>query len=204
MMLYAHALHFIYIFNNVSCISICVSLLEPYVLVGLDRAEPMMIFLLHITWSCIIHACVPFISFLLVLYVDWCFSISLSLSLSLSLSRIVCTWHPSAKLLCPRTLFILGHHRLIPLLFLSGSLMIKPVRNFQRTSPNVAFIRNTTLSYWTSSILLLRLSYIGGVRNLFMRYSWVVPPWLYRSFPPICMVLIILYLFSSLLFEVLV
>ena len=64
----------------------CVYLLEPCVLVGLDWAKPMMIFLLHVIWSCIIHACIPFISFLLVLYVDWCFSVCLSVYLSVSLS----------------------------------------------------------------------------------------------------------------------
>ena len=164
MMIYAHALHFICIFNNVSCISMCVSLLEPCVLVGLDWAKPMMIFLLHVTWLCIIHACKPFISFLLVLSVDWCFSLSLSLSLSNSLCM-----HPSAKLLCPETLFVPGHHRLIPLLFLSGSVMIKPVKNFWRTFPNMAFIRNAMLSYQTSTILLFQLSYTGEVENLFMR-----------------------------------
>ena len=103
----------------------CVYLLEPCVLVGLDWAKPMMIFLLHVIWSCIIHACIPFISFLLVLYVDWCFSVSLSLS------WIVRVWHPSTKLLRPRTLFVPGHHCLIPLLFLSGFVMIKPVKTFE-------------------------------------------------------------------------
>ena len=69
MILYAHALHHICIFNIISCILMCVFLLEPCVLVGLDWAEPMMIFLLHVTWSCIIHAYIPFLFFLLVLFV---------------------------------------------------------------------------------------------------------------------------------------
>ena len=47
MMLYAHALHFICVFY----------MLEPYVLVGLDWAEPMMLFLVArhmiINYSCI-------------------------------------------------------------------------------------------------------------------------------------------------------
>ena len=58
----------------------------------------------------------------------------MSLSLSLSLSWIVRVWHPSTKLLRPRTLFVPGHHRLIPLLFLSGFVMIKSVRTFQSFS----------------------------------------------------------------------
>ena len=38
----------------------CVSKLEPYMLLGLDWVEPMMQFSLHITCSCIVHAYVPF------------------------------------------------------------------------------------------------------------------------------------------------
>ena len=57
-------------------------------------------------------------------------------------------------------------------------------------------------SYWTSLILLYPLSFIVGVRSLFARSRWVVPPWSYKSFTPICMDSIILYLVSSLLFEV--
>ena len=38
----------------------CVSKLEPYVLLGLDWVESMMQFSLHITCSCIVHAYVPF------------------------------------------------------------------------------------------------------------------------------------------------
>ena len=126
------------------------------------------------------------------------------LFVSLSIFQIVCAWHPSAKLLHPRTVFVLGHYHLIPLLFLSGSMMIKPVTTFQRTSPNVAFTWNAMLLYRISLILLLWLSYTGRVRNLFVRYPWVVPPWSYRSFTLICMILIILYLVSSLLFKLLV
>ena len=150
-------------------LQMCISMLEPCVLVGLDQAEPMMKFLLHVTCSCTIHAYVPFHLFL-ILPVDWCFSVSLSLSLSLSLSRIVCAWPLSAKLLHLKTLFVLGHLLLIPHLSMLGSMMRRLVRTFWRTSPNVAFIQNATLSYRTSSILLFRLSYTSRVGNLFVRY----------------------------------
>ena len=128
----------------------CVSKLEPCVLLGLDWVEPMMQFSLHVTCSCIVHAYVPFhshfwYSLLTVLfYLSHSLSLSFSLSLSLSLSRIVWTWHPSAKLLCPETLFIPRHHLLILLLFMSSSMMRMPVSTSRRTSPNVAFIRNAT------------------------------------------------------------
>ena len=62
---------------------------ENYVLIGLDWVEPMIQFFLHITCTCIFHACVPFLFYLLVLCFDGAFllvSFSLSLSLSFSLS----------------------------------------------------------------------------------------------------------------------
>ena len=146
-------------------------MLEPCVLVGLDWTEPMMILLFHVTWSCIIHAYVPFFSlFLVYLLIGAFLLVSLSLSLSLSLSWIVCAWHPSANPLCPRTLFISRHHLLLILLpYMSGFVMRRPVRTSQRTSRNVAFIRNTTLSYQTSSILIYWLSFTGEDGNLYVR-----------------------------------
>ena len=62
---------------------------ENYVLIGLDWVEPMIQFFLHITYTCIFHAYVPFLFYLLVLCFDGAFlllSFSLSLSLSFSLS----------------------------------------------------------------------------------------------------------------------
>ena len=67
----------------------CVYMLEPCVLLGLDWVEPMMQFSLHVTCSCIIHTYIPFSFSYLVLSVDGAFlfvSLSLSLSLTLSLS----------------------------------------------------------------------------------------------------------------------
>ena len=161
-----------------------------------------MQFSLHVTCLCIVHAYVPFhfhiwYSILMVL-----FCLSPSLSHSLSLSRIVCVWHLGAKLLCPETLYVLWHHLLILLLFLSGFVMRRPVRNSWRTSPNVAFIWNATRFYRTFPILLYPLSFRSGVRNLHVRYPWVVPPWSYRSFTLICTVLILLCLDLLLRFKV--
>ena len=59
--------------------------LKLCVLVGSDWAEPMMLYLLHVTCSCIFHAYVPFFSFFLVLFVISAFLL-LSLSFSFSLS----------------------------------------------------------------------------------------------------------------------
>ena len=121
-------------------------MLKTCVLIGLHWAEPMMFFFFtrHMLMHC---SCIHTFSFsYLVLFVDGVFLFvslsSLSLSLSLSLSHIVRAWHPSTKLLCPRTLSFLGHHVLILLLFLSGSAMRRPVKTSLRTSPNMAFIQN--------------------------------------------------------------
>ena len=84
------------------------------------------------------------------IYVDWCFFASLSLSLSLF--WIVCAWYPSAKLLSPRTLFVPGHFLPTLLPYMSGSMIRRLVWTSRRTSQNMAFIQNATLSYRTSSI----------------------------------------------------
>ena len=146
------------------------------------------------------YSCIRTIIFSLFgITIDWSF---LFVSLSLSLSWTICTWCLSVNPLRPKTLFILGHHLLILPHFLSGSMMRKLVKISRRTSPNVAFIRNATLSYRTSPIPLYPLSFIVGVKSLFARSWWAIPPWSYRNFTPICTDSIILYLISSLLFEV--
>ena len=144
MMLYAHALHYICIFHNVSCIINVCLYVETCVLLGLDWDESMMLFSFLVTCSCTFHAYVHFHFFILVLsaMVFFCFFLSLSLSLSLSLT--VCAWHLSANPLHPGTLFVLGHHLLILLLFMSSFMLRMPVRTSWRPSPNVAFIRNAT------------------------------------------------------------
>ena len=111
MMLYAHALHFFCIFTMFHAFRCVFYMLEPCVLVGLDWADPMMKSLLHISWSCIIHAYIPFISSL-VHSINWCFSVCLPFPFFLS--RIVYAWQPSVKLLHPETLFVSGHILLIP------------------------------------------------------------------------------------------
>ena len=62
------------------------TILKSCVLVGLDWAKPMIYLLLHVICSCIFHAYVPFISFLLLLTMfGTCLSLSLFLSLCLFL-----------------------------------------------------------------------------------------------------------------------
>ena len=64
------------------------SMLKSCVLVGLDWVEPMMYLLLHATCSCIFHAYVQFLSFLLILTVFGTF-LHLSLSLFLLVSLLM-------------------------------------------------------------------------------------------------------------------
>ena len=110
----------------------------------------MMFLLLHVTCSCIFHAYVPFFSILLILIV---FGTLPLVFLFLSLFRLVYAWHQKASLLRPRTLFVPGHLLLIPLLLMSGFMMIKPVKTFQRIFLDVAFIRNAKSFFRTFSIL---------------------------------------------------
>ena len=164
----------------------CAWLLEC-VLVGLDWVLPMMQFIfLHVTCSCIFHVNVSFH-----------FSISgCDVFLSFSLSRIDCTWHLSANPLQLETLLVLGLLLLIlPFpLFMFGSMMGRPNRTSLRTFRNVAFIWSAILFCQTFLTLFTLQSFRLGTGNLFVRYPWGVPSCLYRSFTPIYMVSILLYL----------
>ena len=164
----------------------CVSLLESCVLVGLDWAEPMTIFLLHVTWPCIIHA----FSFLIIgTLCDWHFSVYLSISLSLSL------------LMAPKRKSAPSQN---PLRFEASSSNPTPLsvqfcdekthQDFSENFSRVAFIWNATWFYQIFLILLYLLSFIVDDGNLYVRYPWAVPLWSYRSSTPICTVSIPLYL----------
>ena len=121
------------------------------------------------------------------------------LSLSLSLSQIDYTWYPSANLLQSGTIFVRDHLLLILLFpfFTFSSLIRRPIRTSLRTFLNVAFIRSATWFCRTLKTLLYSISFTLGDRILFMRYPWDVPPCSFRSFTPICMVSISLYLSLS-------
>ena len=133
------------------------------VLLGLDWAEPMMFLSLHVTCSCIfIHM---YLHFFMFLYIDLFGAfLRVSLSPSLCFFRLVASWHLNENPLHPRTLFVLGHPLpLTLLLLLFGSMMIKPERNFRRTSLDEAFIWNAKSSYRISSILTFPLSSTIGL-----------------------------------------
>ena len=163
----------------------------------------MMFLSLHVTCSC------TFIHTYLHLSLFWyrsmlvLFCVFLSLSLSLSLSRLVTLWHPNKNPLRPRTLFVLGHLLLLtPLLLTYNFVMIKPVRTFQRTCHDKAFIRSAKSFYWNFPILTFPLSSTVKVGSHCVASQSLVPLWLYRSFTPTNTNSILQYLSLSLAFKV--
>ena len=133
-------------YNNLFMHYRCVFyLLQCYVLVGLDQAKPIMHLYLHVTCSC--HAHVPSSFYICYIVSCCCFFDYLSLSPSLSLFfTLVASWHLSASLLCPETLFVSEHLLLLlhltPLPLMSGSVMRGRNRTSWRTFHDAAFIRN--------------------------------------------------------------
>ena len=138
--------------------------------------------------------------FVLVLF---CVSLFLSLSLSFSL---VTLWHLNENPLRLGTLFVSGNLFLLPPLILlhltSGSVMIKHVRTFRRTSHDATFIQNAKSFYQTFPILTFPLSSTIEVESHYVASWSPVLPWSYRSFTPTCTDSTILYLILSLAFEV--
>ena len=124
------------------------------------------------------------------------------LSLSLSLSRLVTLWYLNGSLFHPETLFVSRHLLLLSLLILlqlmSSSVMIKPIRTFQRNFQDAAFIRNAKLFYRIFPILTFPLSSIVRVGSHCVASRSLVPLWTYRSFTLRCMDSTILYLILSL------
>ena len=126
-----------------------------------------------------------------------------SLFLPLSFFRLVASWYLNKNPLHPSTLFILGHLFLLTLhLLMYSSVMIKPERNFRRTFVDEAFIWNAKSSYHIFLILTYLLSFTVGVGGHYVTSWSLVLPWSYKSFTPICTRSILLYLISSLAFEV--
>ena len=135
----------------------------------------------------------------------WCFSNYLSLSLPLSLSYVSQLYGTQTQIYSiPEPSSFWGHRILLLTLHLLmyGSVMIKPERTFRRTFLDEAFIWNTKSSYWVSPILTYPLSFTIGVGGHYVTSQSLVPLWSYKSFTPICMDLILLYLISSLAFVV--
>ena len=89
----ASHLHFNYIFMHFRCV---ITMLNCCVLVGLDWIEPMMYLSLHVTCSCIFHAYVPLILYILIYWCCLVLFCSLFLPLSLFL-LLVYSMAPKCK-----------------------------------------------------------------------------------------------------------
>ena len=135
------------------------------VLVGLDLVELMILFILHVIYSCILMHTFFLFNILAIFELCWDFSDCLSLFLPLSSVCIsLCLWHLNANLFRPKTLFILGHpFHLILLLHLFGSVMKMPERPSRRIFLDEAFILNAKLSWRTSPTLTYPMSFTVGV-----------------------------------------
>ena len=118
-------------FMHYRCVFICWNLCTVRFGWGWTHAASLF---LYVTCSCIIDAYIPFL-FHMVLSIDAAF-----LFVSLSLSRYY-AWHPSAKPLHLKSLFILGHLLLTLPPFTFGSMKRRLVRTSQRTFLDVVFIR---------------------------------------------------------------
>ena len=149
--------------------------------------------------------CIRTLFLIYLLYLN-CVGTFLIVFLSLPLSSVcvsLCLWHLNASLLCPRTLFVLGHPRhLILLLHLVGSVMRMPERPSRRTFLDEAFILNAKSSWQTSPTLTYPMSFIVEVRSHCVTSRSHVHPCWSKSFTPTCMDLIFQYLILSLVFEV--
>ena len=133
----------------------------------------------------------------------WSMLVLFYVFLSLFLSFVSCSMALIGNLFRLRTFFVPRHLFLLPLLILlhitSGSMMIKPVRTFRRTSHDTTFIWNAKSFYRTFLILTFPLSSTVGVESHCVASQSPVLPWSYRSFTLTCIDSNILYLTLSLM-----
>ena len=125
------------------------------VLVGLDWAEPMMQFILHITCSCIPMHTYSFFNILAIFELFRAFLI-----VSFCPFSLLWLWHQNVNPLRPKTLFILGPRLpLILFILISSSVMRVPQRTSRRTFLDEVLIRNTESFCWISPTLTYPLSF---------------------------------------------
>ena len=154
----------------------------------------MMQFVLHVTCSCNSYAYV--LSFQYIWYI-WCclglFWLSF-LSLPLFLFTLVVSMAPKCNPLQPGTLFVpVLLCLLILYLLMFGSVMMMPLRHFQKTSLDEAFIQNAKSFCQTLLTPTFPLSFTIGDGSHCVTSRSLVLSCLSRSFTPTCMGLIIQY-----------
>ena len=108
------------------------------------------------------------------IFVVWYFSDCLPLFLYFSPFTLVASWQLNVSLLCPGTLFVLGHLLFLLLLtlfpFPFGFMMRRPNRTSLRTSHDAAFIRNAKLFCQIFLTLTYPLSLTVGARSHFVAF----------------------------------
>ena len=126
-----------------------------------------------------------------------------SLSPSLYCLRQSCLWHQNVSLLRPKTLFVLGHLRLLILLLLISSFVMRMLERLsRRTFLDEAFILNAKSSQRTLPTPTYPMSFTVGVGSHCVTSRSIVHPCRSRSFISTCVDLIFQYLILSLAFEV--
>ena len=164
--------------------------------IGLGWAHDAFKFACHMFMH--FHAYIPYCFYLLILNILGAFP---SLSLFFML---VASWHLNINPFSPRTLFVLGHLLLLPILtpfhLMYSSVMRRPTRTSRRTFHDEAFIRNVKSFYQIFLTLTYPLSSTVGVVSHYVASRSRALPWSYKSSTPICMDLIILYPNLSLAF----
>ena len=153
--------------------------------IGLGWAHNEFFFARHMLMHC---SCIHTFSFsYLLCWLSLSFSLSLSLSDTLRMApkrKTTPSWNPfhfEASSSNPTPLSIRFYDE-------------KAHQDFSENFSKHGIHWNATWFYWTFPILLYPLSFTVRVGNLYVGYPWVVPLWSYRSFTPICMVLILLCL----------
>ena len=150
-------------------------------------------------FSCIRTFISLYFYILLLLVLFW---LSLSISLSLSLV-LVCSMAPKLKsTLSQNPLHSGASSSSDPTPFHVWFRDDKAQKDFLQNFWDEAFIQNTTSFCQTFPTLTYPLSFTVGIGSHFVTSRSLLPPWSYRSFTPICTELILLYLISSLAFEV--
>ena len=126
-----------------------------YVLVALDWAELMTLFILHVTCLCIpMHMFFPFNIFFDIFWTILRLFLFSFLSLPLSVYVSLLLWHPNVNVICAETLFVLRHPLLLTLVVSLSSCL--------RTFLDKAFILNAKSSCRTSPTPTYPLSSIVG------------------------------------------
>ena len=163
----------------------------------------MILFILHVTCSCISYAYVLSFPYIWYIWIAWDFSNCSSLFLPLNLFTLVVFMAPKRKYTPTRNPLHFDASSSTNLhLLMFGSMIMMPLRHFRRTSLDEAFIWNAKSFFRTLPTLTSPLSFTVRDGSHYVTSRSHVLSCLSRSFTPTCTELIVQYLSFSLAFEV--